>query len=314
MYTIEFKKQGLPHCHTLLWIEDKILHAHEVDQYISAELPDPETDMEGYRVVSEMMVHGPCGPTHTDAICMKEANSSKKFPKKYNNETYFGKNGHVHYRRRESDIYVIRRGAELDNSNVVPYNRELYLTFHAHINVEYCGWSMLIKYLFKYISKGTDRIFAKVIKPTITPPTEPEPGNVKVDEIQNFIDGRYICPHDACWRILKFDIHSRHHTVQILCVHLENMQPITFRDHESLDLIVNSEQKKKTTSPNVNNVVYSTFRAACEAMGLLGDDKEWHIAMEEATLSSTPTELRNLFVKTLIFYDVANPMKLWNTY
>ncbi|GJS26675.1 DNA helicase [Tanacetum coccineum] len=139
LYTIEFQKQGLPHY--------------------------PETDPEGYRVVSEMMVHGPCGPTHADAVCMKEGTCSKKYPKKYNNETFFDKDGHVHYRRRESDVYVARHSAELDNSNVVPFNRELCLTFHAHINVEYCGWSMLIKYQFKYILKGIDRIYAKVTKP-----------------------------------------------------------------------------------------------------------------------------------------------------
>ncbi|GJV45250.1 DNA helicase [Tanacetum coccineum] len=57
LYTIEFQKRGLPHCHVLLWVKNKIQRAKEVDQYISAELPDPETDPEGYKVVSEMMVH-----------------------------------------------------------------------------------------------------------------------------------------------------------------------------------------------------------------------------------------------------------------
>ncbi|GKA08743.1 hypothetical protein Tco_0688074 [Tanacetum coccineum] len=41
----------------------------------------------------------------------------------------------------------------------------------------------------------------------------------------------------------------------------------------------------------VNKIVYGTFRGACEALGLLGDDKEWHIALEEASISSTPTQL-----------------------
>ncbi|GKB74508.1 DNA helicase [Tanacetum coccineum] len=39
----------------------------------------------------------------------------------------------------------------------------------------------------------------------------------------------------------------------------------------------------------VNKIVYSTFRGACEALGLLGDNKEWHTALEEASFSSTPT-------------------------
>nr|GEW84361.1 hypothetical protein [Tanacetum cinerariifolium] len=94
------------------------------------------------RVVSEMMVHGLCGPTHTYDVCMKKGTYSKKFPKKYNNKMFFDKEMPVHYQRRESYVYVTRRGAELDNSNIFPYNLELCLTFHAHINVEYYGWSI----------------------------------------------------------------------------------------------------------------------------------------------------------------------------
>ncbi|GJU95695.1 DNA helicase [Tanacetum coccineum] len=100
LYTIEFLKRGLPHCHTLLWVKDKIQHAQEVDQYISVELPNPEIDPEGYKVVFEMMVHGPCNPTHKDVVCMKEVTCSKKFLKKYNNKTYFDKDGHVSLPRR----------------------------------------------------------------------------------------------------------------------------------------------------------------------------------------------------------------------
>ncbi|GKG27782.1 hypothetical protein Tco_0406109, partial [Tanacetum coccineum] len=59
--------------------KDKIQDAKDVDRYISAELPDPKTDPEGYRVVSEMMVHGPCGPADPTASCMKENLCSKKF-------------------------------------------------------------------------------------------------------------------------------------------------------------------------------------------------------------------------------------------
>ncbi|GKF45151.1 hypothetical protein Tco_0131703, partial [Tanacetum coccineum] len=40
----------------------------------------------------------------------------------------------------------------------------------------------------------------------------------------------------------------------------------------------------------VNNRLYSTFRGACEALGLLGDYKEWDIALMEACFSCTPSE------------------------
>lgn len=80
----------------------------------------------------------------------------------------------------------------LDNSYVVPYNRLLCLCFHAHINVEYCGWNILIKYLFKYISKDTDRIVAHIGKPTNDSSSSTNHLPIKVDEIQRFIHARYI--------------------------------------------------------------------------------------------------------------------------
>ena len=86
LYTIEFQKRGLPHCHTLLWISSstKVQDATDIDQYISAELPDPVDDPSAYKIVSEMMVHGPCGTANLNAPCMEGQVCTKKFPKKYN--------------------------------------------------------------------------------------------------------------------------------------------------------------------------------------------------------------------------------------
>nr|GEU77088.1 DNA helicase [Tanacetum cinerariifolium] len=44
----------------------------------------------------------------------------------------------------------------------------------------------------------------------------------------------------------------------------------------------------------INHIVYPTCRAACEAMGLLGDDKEWETTLIEASTTATPSELRTL--------------------
>ncbi|GJZ55295.1 hypothetical protein Tco_0610488 [Tanacetum coccineum] len=46
---------------------DKITNTQDVDQYISAELPDPRKDPSGYKVVSDMMIHGPCGGANLNA-------------------------------------------------------------------------------------------------------------------------------------------------------------------------------------------------------------------------------------------------------
>ncbi|XP_071699106.1 uncharacterized protein [Rutidosis leptorrhynchoides] len=51
----------------------------------------------------------------------------------------------------------------------------------------------------------------------------------------------------------------------------------------------------------VNNIVHSTYRSACEAIGLLGDDKEWSTALEEASVSASSSELRSLFANILMY-------------
>ena len=392
LYTVEFQKRGLPHCHTLVWISsaDRIQTAQDVDRYISAELPDPVIDPQGYKIVSEMMMHGPCGAANLNAPCMDGANCTKNFPKRYNTETFFDTYGHVHYKRRQTQVSTIKREMKLDNTYVVPYNRDLCLAFQAHINVEYCGWSMLIKYLFKYISKGTDRIFAKVAR-SIGDPSASSSNQVPcIDEIQNFQDGRFICPHEAMWRILNFKIHVREPAVQILSVHLQNMQQIIFRDSDDLESVVNRRDRKVTTLTEwfaynadnedgrhltylefpehfvwyrdqkiwkprktmqssigrlayihpslgelfyfrmllchqkgckdfsdvqkVNGIFYPTYRSACEALGLLGDDKEWDTALKEACFSASSSELRSVFAHILTYCEVVSPVQLWDKY
>ncbi|GKE59681.1 helicase, partial [Tanacetum coccineum] len=63
VYVIEFQKRGLPHAHILLWLEEhaKCKTPSDIDDIISAELPSPTDDPEGFSAVSEFMLHGPCG-------------------------------------------------------------------------------------------------------------------------------------------------------------------------------------------------------------------------------------------------------------
>nr|GEU69519.1 DNA helicase [Tanacetum cinerariifolium] len=131
LYTIEFQKRGLPHCHSLLWLSPstKVQQDIDVDKYISAELPDPLQDPEAYRVISELMIHGPCGYANKNASCMKDRNKcNRNFPKPYCDATYIDKDGFAHYRRRHTDIDTQRQQVRLDNSYVVPFNRALCMS------------------------------------------------------------------------------------------------------------------------------------------------------------------------------------------
>ncbi|XP_076939461.1 uncharacterized protein LOC143608215 [Bidens hawaiensis] len=102
LYTVEFQKRGLPHCHILLWVAPTsvIKDACDVDKFISAEIPDPSVDHHLYKIVIDLMIHGPCGLLKPNSQCMVSGSCSKNFPKHYEPETYFDDNGHIHYRRR----------------------------------------------------------------------------------------------------------------------------------------------------------------------------------------------------------------------
>ena len=55
--------------------------------------------------------------------------------------------------------------------------------YDAHINVEICSSITAVKYLFKYVYKGHDRINAEI---TSEGPVD------NVDEIRRFVDARYV--------------------------------------------------------------------------------------------------------------------------
>ena len=104
------------------------------------------------------MVHGPCGMLDDKCPCMKDGTCSKRFPKSFNSETMVDEMGFPVYRRRPSANFVLRKKGtlRLDNQWVVPYNMKLLKKFEAHINVEWCNKTNLLKYLFKYLTKGPD--------------------------------------------------------------------------------------------------------------------------------------------------------------
>ena len=159
MYTVEFQKRGLPHIHCLAWLAD--VHSEfspsTIDGFICAEIPDINIDPLGYALVDEFMIHGPCGDDIKKCPCMKDNKCSKNFPKSFQDETITDDFAFTIYRHRNDGRHVVKNGVKLDNRNVVPYNMDLLKKYNAHINVEWCNKSNMIKYLFKYVTKGSDR-------------------------------------------------------------------------------------------------------------------------------------------------------------
>ncbi|XP_060846440.1 uncharacterized protein LOC132926117 [Rhopalosiphum padi] len=56
MYTVEWQKRGLPHIHLLLWLKNKIT-PDQIDNVISAELPNKEDDPLLFNSVVRHMIH-----------------------------------------------------------------------------------------------------------------------------------------------------------------------------------------------------------------------------------------------------------------
>jgi len=61
----------------------------------------------------------------------------------------------------------------------------------------------------------------------------------------------------------------------------------------------------------VDGILYSTFKEACLARGLLDDTNEWHEALTEASTWAIGVELRSMFCSMPMFSEVSQPCQLW---
>ena len=169
LYSIEWQKRGLPHCHLLLWLSaEHRITPDRIDNVICAEIPDPSVDPELHQIVMSNMVHGPCGCINPNSPCMQDGRCSKKYPKQYIAETQLGADSYPLYRRSSPDnggqvsnismrIGGSRVDQQIDNRWIVPYNKLLLRSMNCHCNVELCMSIKSIKYVLKYVHKGCDQ-------------------------------------------------------------------------------------------------------------------------------------------------------------
>nr|GEU62216.1 hypothetical protein [Tanacetum cinerariifolium] len=87
VYVIEFQKQGLPHAHILLWLEERF---NKDTKY---------------------------------AACTTEGKCSKHYPKAFLEETMIDEDGYPIYRRRNNKVTAKKGKFTYNNKHVVPYNR-----------------------------------------------------------------------------------------------------------------------------------------------------------------------------------------------
>ncbi|CAN0898464.1 ATP-dependent DNA helicase PIF1 [Linum grandiflorum] len=298
--TFTCNERGLPHVHIILWLQDiyKPTTPAKVDHIISAELPDPQHDPVGYDAVTKFMLHGPCGDTHPTCPCMKNNKCSKYFPKPYASETTFDEHGHVTYRRRATAISAVKSGATLDNAFVVPYNRNLLVKYQAHMNVEICHKGQLIKYLFKYITKGPDRsesVPSIINRPGVekTMLTEWFTLNRSSPSARKYlyseITHAYVWDKDySLWtprkkgfvigRIASVPPRTDVFYLRLLLTKIPG--PLSFGDLRT-----------------VNGVLCRDYQEACQMLGLLANDDEWNAVMAEVSQWGMPPLIRSTLSK-----------------
>ncbi|XP_027186197.2 uncharacterized protein [Cicer arietinum] len=231
---------------------DKIQTPSKIDDTISAEIPDKDIDPLTFSAVERFMIHGPCGILNKKSLCMVNGKCGKHYPKRFHDKTSIDEDGFPIYMRRNGGRYILKNGSQLDSRYVVPYNRHLLIKYDAHINFELCNRSRSIKYLFKYINKGPDRVRAVISNVENFDNSSTSSMHFR-DEIKEYLDCRYISPSEASWRIFKFNMFFREPAVERLSFHLHGQQTIYFPESIRISTILNREGIETTMQRRLLN-------------------------------------------------------------
>ncbi len=218
----------------------------DIDRLVSVELPSIENS-ELFDTVTKCLLHGPCGRDYPNARCMVDGRCKKRYPSAYCEATTQGEDGYAVY-RRQNDGRTFQKslgGFVYDNRWVVPHNPNLTRKFNAHINVEVSAGIWSVKYLFKYIYKGEDRAAVRVDGP--------------INEIQQYIDARYLSASEAINSLLSFKKHTEWPPVTRLGVHLSGQHNVVFNEDEDLAVVAQRAADQPTTLTG-----YFAFNAANE--------------------------------------------------
>lgn len=226
VYTIEFQKRGLPHAHILIILQQscKPTSPDQYDKYVAAEIPNCATAPILYDIVIQHMIHGPCGASNLNSPCMENGKCTKDYPKQFSHKTVQLPDGYPMYKRPDNGVQLQKHGVIIDNRWIVPYNPYLSTKFSAHINVEICSTVTAVKYLYKYVYKGHDRIMAGI-------------ASDQDNEIQRYIDARYVSASEASWRIFHFELHDRIPAVQHLALHLPSQQNVVYQEGKASEVL-----------------------------------------------------------------------------
>ncbi|CAN1811763.1 ATP-dependent DNA helicase PIF1 [Linum perenne] len=223
---------------------------------------------------------------------------SKFFPKPYVSETTFDENGYVTYRRRATNFSAVKSGVILDNAFVVPYNHDLVVKYQAHINVEVCHKGQLIKYLFKYITKGPDQ---RRSVPSII--NRPDIGKTMLTEwftLNRVYPAARTYTYSNITHAFVWDKQCSQWTPRKKGFVIGRIASVPPRSGDVFYLRMLLTKIPGALSfeslRTVHGVIYENYQQACQALGLLSTDDEWNDVMAEVSRCTGKTYLYNCIV------------------
>ena len=130
MYSVQWQKRGLPHTHILIWLHDKIT-SNEIEDVISAKIPDEYVDKGLYYILVKNMIYGPCGALNEKSLSMATGRCTKQYPRLLVPNTITGNDGYPLYRRRSTEdggkIAIIKK----HNGTTIEVDSQW--VFHIHL-------------------------------------------------------------------------------------------------------------------------------------------------------------------------------------
>ena len=88
-----------------------------------------------------------------------------------------------------------------------------------------------------------------------------------MDEVQNFIEGRYLSASEAAWRMLEYEMTRRDPAVTSLPVHLQDLDMVYYKEGEAEQ--AKDDQKspleryfKRPTAPQFDTLTYLEYHKA----------------------------------------------------
>jgi hypothetical protein len=186
MRVIEYQHRGFPHAHIVVKLRgapDKFSSKTDIcqfiDKYISAELPDINTEPIICGICEVNMVHvcrrGVNGCLDKYGNCKRGYDSTDIIE-----NTYIDERGFPIYKKRN-----------IKDLKIVPFHKKMLEHWNGHINVEFCATTFAVLYLYKYLFKGNNKL---KIHFENTSDLHPK------DEINHFLRGRLVTTMDTMWR------------------------------------------------------------------------------------------------------------------